>query len=300
MQLDHTHIAIRERGILDVFDLALHVLRAYARPLLITFLFGAVPLAIFNHFLISWMSDIEWEIDILPARYLWHMTILVFIEAPLASVFATLYLGQVVFYEPATYRRTAYEVFKLSPRLAISHLLIRGVGIVWLLLYLVYGSQEVNVWFEFVVMIPLVLFVLAVRVFRPFINEIILLEKNPLWSSRPDAMTIWRRSGMLHNPSMGDLFAHGIVCVLVACLLTLAIYHALLFIHGVLLNNWRQGPFMFIYIAPLAMWITAFYFMVFRYLYYLDTRIRHEGWEVELTLRAEAARLANKFKGGLA
>ena len=33
---------------------------------------------------------------------------------------------------------------------------------------------------------------------------------------------------------------------------------------------------------------------VVRYLEYLDLRIRYEGWEVELFMRAEAARLAGK------
>ena len=41
----------------------------------------------------------------------------------------------------------------------------------------------------------------------------------------------------------------------------------------------------------IAFWIVAVYFAVVRYLTYLDSRIRNEGWEVELLLRAQRARL---------
>jgi hypothetical protein len=42
---------------------------------------------------------------------------------------------------------------------------------------------------------------------------------------------------------------------------------------------------------PAAEWLVLGYFAVVRYLGYLDLRIRREGWEVELLLRAERARL---------
>jgi hypothetical protein len=41
----------------------------------------------------------------------------------------------------------------------------------------------------------------------------------------------------------------------------------------------------------LAFWIVAVYFAVVRFLSYLDGRIRNEGWEVELLLRAQRGRL---------
>jgi hypothetical protein len=45
---------------------------------------------------------------------------------------------------------------------------------------------------------------------------------------------------------------------------------------------------------PAILWLLAAYFSVVRFLDYLDLRIRHEGWEVELLMRAEALRLAGK------
>ena len=42
----------------------------------------------------------------------------------------------------------------------------------------------------------------------------------------------------------------------------------------------------------LALWLVVAYFSVVRFLSYLDIRIRREGWEVELVMRAENQRLA--------
>jgi hypothetical protein len=47
---------------------------------------------------------------------------------------------------------------------------------------------------------------------------------------------------------------------------------------------------------PLLLWLVAAYFSVVRFLAYLDLRIKHEGWEVELLMRAEGLRLAGKAR----
>jgi len=43
------------------------------------------------------------------------------------------------------------------------------------------------------------------------------------------------------------------------------------------------------------MWTTAGYLAVVRFLAYLDLRIRQEGWEVELRMRAEGTRLMEQL-----
>ena len=45
---------------------------------------------------------------------------------------------------------------------------------------------------------------------------------------------------------------------------------------------------------PIALWVVVAWFSIMRFLSYLDLRIRHEGWEVELLMRAEALRMAPK------
>ena len=48
--------------------------------------------------------------------------------------------------------------------------------------------------------------------------------------------------------------------------------------------------------VPLALWLIGILVTVFRFLGYLDTRIRLEGWEVELRVKAEAARMQELVK----
>jgi hypothetical protein len=45
----------------------------------------------------------------------------------------------------------------------------------------------------------------------------------------------------------------------------------------------------------MALWSVLGYFTVVRYLSYLDLRIRTEGWEVELLMRAEGERLTRQL-----
>jgi hypothetical protein len=293
VQLDNTRIAIRERGVLDTLDLSLHVMRVYAWPLLQTMAMGVIPLMIVNYALIGWMmGDIDNELDY-PFRFVWHVTVLAFIQAPLASVFASAYLGQAVFLHRPRVRDVIYDVGKMFPRVIACQVLIRGVAANWLLLLAVDRHGDFDVFLEVFLLLLLVGYSAAIRAFRPFVNEIVLLERNPLTSRDRNVLTAGRRSSMLHSIASGDLFFRWIAASIVGVLLVLAIYSVFLFLSGVFLNDWSQGPLMVRYCLPLAMWLVAAYMTVFRFLSYLDLRIRQEGWEVELRLRAEASRLLN-------
>ena len=46
-----------------------------------------------------------------------------------------------------------------------------------------------------------------------------------------------------------------------------------------------------------VLWLVLGGFAVVRYLSYLDLRIRREGWEVELLVRAEEARQKRRWMG---
>ncbi len=295
MQLDRTTIAIRERGILDTLDLSLHVLRIYALPLAAAMALGAIPLMAINQLLVGWMTEpVDNEISF-PFRFVWHMSILIFLEAPLASVFATAYLGEAVFLERPKLWEIVRKVFKLSPRVLWCQVLVRGVGLALIVLLTLERYDRFDVFWEGVVPTLLVIYAAAMRAFRPFMNEIVLLERNPLVSRNPRMMTVGKRSSMLHGPSSGDLFLYWCISALVGILLMLGIYGTFLFISGVFLHDWSFSPLMVQLFLPLAMWMTALYFTVVRFLSYLDIRIRQEGWEVELRLRAEAVRLANRI-----
>src|SRR5438874_2052051 len=112
MQLDRTRIAIRERGLLETIDLALFVVRDFIGPIIGCALLAIVPLALINYALVGWMAPIEYDTDVIGFRYLWNMTVLIFLEAPLASVFIVAYLGPAVFLEERRLQQVAGDVLQ--------------------------------------------------------------------------------------------------------------------------------------------------------------------------------------------
>ncbi len=301
MQLDNTHIAVKERNLVDICDLSLHVMRQYWRPIVLTSLVGALPLMVINHLLIGWMMGMDYNNAFFYSdegaaitRYVWDMSLLIAIEAPLASIFATAYLGQAVFVDQPNLRDVFRDVFKMLPRIAWCQLLVRGILPAWLLMMAVPRYEDLEIGIEVILFPMLAIYAVGLRTFRTFINEIVLLEKNPLISRDRTTMTVSRRSTRLHGPSSGDLFSQGVaLSIMTACLAT-AMFGNFTFVKGVLANSWKVSPFMLLYAMPLACWLVAIYLNVVRFLRYLDLRIRHEGWEVELRMRAEANRMASK------
>ena len=318
MQLDSTRIAVRERSLPEVFDLALHVTREFAGPWLMLSLLAIVPLAILNYALVGWMTDLDYDTDFPGLRYAWNMTLLVIVEAPLASVFVTAFLGPAVFMEQRTIRQVIGDVFRFRRKgpddtrpavnLFLCQLVLRGILPVWLL-YLTVDRYQVS-WFQEAFLIPaIVCYSLVLRAFRPFINEIVLLEKNPLSSKDPHRITIGRRSAHLHGPSSGDLFVRWIVSAMIGLLLlVLTIFTAELLLTvlvGIMpfeldpvtdeFNAWNIDWLQLQIVWPASLWLVTAYFSVVRFLSYLDLRIRHEGWEVELLLRAEALRMTARI-----
>ena len=57
MKFDHTFIAIRQRTILEIYDLALHVCRDYFAPLTLLLIVGVLPWLALDWFLVGWMLD---------------------------------------------------------------------------------------------------------------------------------------------------------------------------------------------------------------------------------------------------
>ena len=293
MQFDKTTIVVRQRGMLDTLDLSLHVFREYALPLAAAMLLGVVPLMAVNYLLLAWMPSVADEEAWLPWRFVYHLSLQIYLQAPLAGIFATAYLGQAVFLAEPRFRDVVRDVWRMLPRVAWCHLLVRGVLFGWLLL-LVLEREEVN-WFVEAFLLPLLAaYASSLRAFRPFINEIVLLERNSLTSKSDRIMTVGRRSQMLHGSNGGAWFARWLLACLLGGLLILATYGTFYFHVAAPWQDWSQGPLLTHVLLPLAMWITACYFTVVRFLTYLDARIRQEGWEVELRLRAEATRLTGK------
>jgi hypothetical protein len=249
-----------------------------------------------NYWLVGWMGNIPpgygpdqiwyW------IRFVWTMSVLVFIEAPIATVPMTLYLGDAMFLQQSSPWMIATNAWKLLPRLLVCVGLIRGVLVAWLLVYFIDRLLDFSP--AELVLILLVGYLLLLRSARPYIGEIVLLERNPLRKTRGRALTIGRRSAALHNPHGSDLVARAILMTVLAIITTISIFFGFWFVSGTLLNDWRWGPITMHVLFPLSMWIVAGYLCVVRFLSYLDCRIRGEGWEVELRMRAESSRLTRQ------
>jgi len=294
VQFDRTTIVVRERSVLDTLDLSLHVLREYALPLAAAMLLGALPLLAVDYLLLGWMASEAGEDAWLPWRFVYHLSLQIYLQAPLASVFATAYLGQAVFLAEPRFGDVVRDAWRMLPRIAWCHLLVRGVLLGWLLVLVLERDGEVHGFVEALLLPVLAVYVSGLRAFRPFINEIVLLERNPLTSQNERIMTVGRRSRMLHGSRGGEWLIRWLLASVLGVLLILAAYGTFYFHAAAPRQDWTQGPLLTHVLLPLAMGITTCYLTVFRFLTYLDARIRQEGWEVELQLRAEAARLTRR------
>lgn len=295
MRLDRTRIAIAERSQPETLDLSLLVLREFLFPVFGLVAIMAVPLAILNWYLIEWMaSDLIEEVTV--SRYLWTMAMLVFVEAPFASILATSYLGKVTFYESPTFWEVCKDVASLSGRIFWTQLVLRGVLLVLVMVWSITPDDSFSPTEGMLIFICFGLFV--IRSLRPYINEIVLLERSPIFSRSPKQITVGKRSNRLHGPNSGDLFGRGIAMIPVTLALGLSVLGLLWFGIATFSNDWGWGPVMVHFVVPTVFWILAAYVTVFRFLSYLDLRIRREGWEVELKMRAEANRLAERMSSG--
>ncbi len=303
MQLDKTAIVIAQRSAMDVVDLSLIVLRHYWQPIALLACVGILPFALIDFILlwplcqyeslliasrdVSGTSAYQW-------RYLWIVTSLILIQSPLALSPVTYFIGQAVFFE----RPTVKQVFA-----AVWH---RFGAIVWVLgvlrMSLIAFIPAILLFltpvFQPEIEIPFFLMGLCgtiylIRGFRPFAAEILLLERCPVFRSkkRPDLFAYGQRSRWLHSSLYNELFGVHIAVNLVETLTAISISMSLTFLIGVLTGIWSWGFWMDLFLFPFTIWIVSTWGAVIRFLLYMNSRIRIEGWEIELRLKAEAQRL---------
>jgi len=119
-----------------------------------------------------------------------------------------------------------------------------------------------------------------------FANEVVLLERGG-WK-------LWRRGGDLASGRAGELFGMGLLQLFLTFGFALLCYIGTARLREAALAEGLTWD------APasselaglrfqLPVWLAAAFFAVARFLTYIDQRIRLEGWEVELRLRAVAA-----------
>ena len=303
MQLDKTAILITQRSAVDLVDLSLFVIRRYWQPIAFFAAIGVLPFAIID-FVLLWpltqydslvMASNDFSgTDAYHVRYLWIMTALILIQSPLALSAVTYFIGQAVFIE----RPTARQVFTAVWKRIASMIFVVGILRMSLISFIPAAflfqqpvfRPEIEIPIYFLGLCGMVYFV---RGFRPFASEILLLERCPVLRSkkRPDQLAYGQRSRWLHSSLYNELFGVHIGVTIVEVFTALSISMSLMFLIGVMTGSWIWGFWMDLFLFPMTIWIVATWGTVIRFLLYMNSRIRTEGWEIELRLKAEAQRL---------
>ncbi|MEX2186505.1 MAG: hypothetical protein WD875_06915 [Pirellulales bacterium] len=289
MFIDQTEISIRERGKRELFDLALHVARRHFAPLCTAMLLGAAPFAAFN----AWVLwDIPWDRYDGESRlaYVTQLTLLVIIAAPLATSLMTIYLGQVLFRTRATTRQLFRELARSAGQLLWYQGIVRGS--LFALLAAAFQRFGDRSGFANFVIWAVALWAIAARGLRPYLNEVILLERNPRRATGSTTMTTARRNAALHAGFGGDSIVQLIGAGILGSMAAASIWLTLCYLRAEFFNAIETDRATMTVLLPIALWLTVWFLAIVRFLGYLDLRIRREGWEVELAIRAEAASLA--------
>lgn len=296
MQLDKTHVAIRARSLSEIGDLALLLTRRFPAASIVAFACGALPWALLNLALIGDIPLAQFADPIYDeqmytelARYLFLMVVLVILQAPIAGVLTTMLIGRRVFEQQVTWRSAWGDVGRIGWRWFWRLGVLRGPIPLMLLLASNWGGQFAPgrelFW-------PLALLGLAViqRGGRPFLPEILLLERCPPRCQDPAVVTLRRRNTALHGPLTSELFGRFLTVALILSLLAVGVGYSLIWLGHVMFGSWDLGAVTYLLIVPMSLWAIAGLSVLVRFLSYLDLRIRLEGWEVDLVMRAEAQR----------
>lgn len=295
MQLDRTHVVIRLRTLSEIGDLAMVMVRRYPSSLLIGFALGALPWFIANAALLSWipiqeagygLDDEEALAEI--ARYCCWMAVLVILQTPAAGVMTTYYLGQAVFEKRPTWSSVFKEIRKQFFRWFYA-LGIKRLAVPAMILVAFRFGRPADPFFDVAVPVMLLIGVALVRGGRPFLPEILLLEQCPL-RGESNVITASKRSKSLHKPMSSELSGRFLAVSFILMWVFLSVLYTLVWARGIATGMWNWGLFTLLFFYPVALWAVAGLSVLIRLLSYLDTRIRLEGWEVELAVRAEAMR----------
>jgi len=285
--------------------MSLAVIRIYWRSLFAWAILGALPFALLNAFCLHRIANVDsmliYNYDVLDpsflrTRYVLWMTALVFLEAPLALLGVTFFLGQSVFFgspKLADFR----AAFKQSFGGLLWVLGIFRLGaLAWLAPLSLTSESQVDLFLEgFLYGFILVGSNAIIRAVRPFAPEMLILERSPLRSNgiKDDerGMVYGKRSVWLHSPVSGELFRRSIASSIVSFFLLGSLSFGWLFLTSIFFSVSTWDWWMDLLLFPLTLWIVAVFATVIRFLSYLDTRTRLEGWELVLRLKAEGQRV---------
>lgn len=261
MKLNQTLIAIRPRSIFERLDLSFLLCGRYPVGIFVSLMAGVLPVLMLNRWLLAGEDE----------DFIGLFILLVLpLELPLSTIPLTLYLGQITFSRSFSIKEALVTTVKQLPALLIYQVILRGILCV------------------LVILSPIV----AIGMYH--MNEIILLERSSI-------NIAWKRRRVLHDTRFSDILVSRFVELFFFCIgftmLTVLIIMVsnlwndhtnddqLLFFTD--LNLYFQDLF-FGWQASIAFFLTIGFLRIYRFVTYLDNRIRYEGWDVELKLRSIA------------
>ena len=290
MDFNRTYIAIRTRGILEILDLSLHVVRDHFVPLLALWLVGVLPFVAANWLATGWMTTDYFDIQYL-TLYFFTIAFLIVNQAQIATVFMTTYLGEAMFSQRPSVWTCIKQTLRTNPWIIWFHGFYRGVIPAFaIVLMITEETRGDSFGWLYALFVLMVLFGLIVRSIRPFGLEILLLEKTPVRSSQPNGINYRARSSGLHGAN-SDLPGRFIAMAIFSVFLTVSFFGSMMLIDSWLNLHVGDSSVPSLIYLPLSMWIVAGLLAIVRFLSYIDIRIRQEGWEVELRMRTESMRL---------
>jgi hypothetical protein len=253
VRLEDVRLAIRPRSILECLDIAFLFCGRHWVGVLLASMVGVVPFALLNW----WVFQ---DSDVNP--YLGYL--LLAMETPWATMLLTLYLGQVTFSRRFSLGKAGRDCLRALGQMMVFQVVIRGLCLV------------------IVVLAPMVFLGMY------YLNEIILLEQTPLTRT-------WSRRTALNTRALSRILSLRLIDMIVLIVGTLMLASLLRTISELWEDRYRFQPdlfiddvFVFDWQTQVAFWLMIVFLKVFRFVTYLDCRIRREGWDVELKLRAQA------------
>ncbi len=301
MQLDRTEIVIRARSGLELFDLSLRVLKRHLGAIALTSALFGLPLLLLDLWAVSWMlgepaqnnaARYNQSSDELVLRHSFHMILLFSMQFPLISLPTTIFLGSRIFYQPLPMKELLRRLWRLAPRwLWVLGVLRCGLVVLAMEWLVVNRSSEYDLQAGAYWLFLVSFLVLCVRALFPFAPEILGLELCPLRSRQAGQITYKARRRGLHRYLTSENFARFVATFFYGALLLSMLVGIQLFAIGASTGLWTWNYWINTIGLPLSLWCVGLLLAVFRFLSYLDCRIRLEGWELELRIKAEAARL---------
>ncbi len=286
MDLANTDVEIRERSLPQRVDLTFRFIASRFRGVVAYAALGVIP-AMIGNVLLLWILDPYHAWSNQGWGWAWALMVyLTWVESPWVMAPLVVYLGATLFRQPISGRLAIREAWQKSGHQLFVHGLVR-TQVLWCgLVLLAYGTLSPGL-----LVASLVAGVILLMIFwsfRPYVDQIIFLERLPLLFKSDHPMTIGKRSAMLHGADVGRVVIESMINFLLAAVVFYATYGMLLWgYYWWTFNTVTQDWFGWTLFA-LAWWCSMVVSTVVRFFGYLDSRIRAEGWELELRVRREA------------